>query len=67
MYVCICHAVTDGEIRKAVDSGAGSLCDVQNQLPVGSGCGRCQDVACAIVEEQVQRRRSSGCQGKKAA
>jgi bacterioferritin-associated ferredoxin len=40
MYVCVCHAVTDKDICKAVDRGACSLFDVQNELPVGSCCGR---------------------------
>ena len=44
MYVCICTAVTDKDIRKAVDRGACSLSDVQNELPVGACCGRCADI-----------------------
>jgi bacterioferritin-associated ferredoxin len=54
MYVCICNAVTDGDIRKAVDKGASSLCEVQGELPVGSCCGRCQEVARTVVEEYLR-------------
>jgi bacterioferritin-associated ferredoxin len=54
MYVCICHAVTDQEIRSAVERGAVSLFDVQRELPVGCGCGRCQETASAIVDEHLQ-------------
>jgi bacterioferritin-associated ferredoxin len=57
MYVCICHSVTDGEIREAVERGAGSLYEVQCQLPVAAGCGRCEEFACALVEEHLQRVR----------
>ena len=57
MYVCICHAVTDKDIRKAVDGGACSLFDVQNELPVGSCCGRCADTAEAVVDEHLSTRR----------
>ncbi len=53
MYVCICHAVTDKDIRKAVDGGACSLFDVQNELPVGSCCGSCEDTAQSLVEEYL--------------
>ena len=59
MYVCVCHAVTDKDIRKAVDRGACSLFDVQNELPVGSCCGRCEDTARSVVDEQLNKRR--GC------
>ena len=57
MYVCVCHAVTDKDIRKAVDRGACSLFDVQNELPVGSCCGRCEDTARSVVEEYLGKCR----------
>lgn len=53
MYVCVCHAVTDEDIRKAVDRGACSLLDVQNQLPVASCCGRCEETARGVVDEYL--------------
>jgi bacterioferritin-associated ferredoxin len=53
MYVCVCHAVTDREIRKAVDEGATSLFEVQCRLPVGSCCGRCQETAQQLVDEHL--------------
>jgi bacterioferritin-associated ferredoxin len=56
MYVCVCHAVTDKDIRKAVDRGARSLFEVQNQLPVGSCCGACNETAQAVVEEYLDAR-----------
>jgi bacterioferritin-associated ferredoxin len=56
MYVCVCHAVTDGQIRAAVDSGARSLFDVQCSLPVGSCCGSCQDTASRVVDEHLRAR-----------
>jgi bacterioferritin-associated ferredoxin len=56
MYVCICHAVSDRQIRDAVDHGARSLFEVQCQLPVGSCCGRCEDTASKVVSEHLQNR-----------
>jgi bacterioferritin-associated ferredoxin len=56
MYVCVCHAVTDREIREAVDCGARSLFEVQCKLPVGSCCGRCQDTAEQVVGDYLQNR-----------
>jgi bacterioferritin-associated ferredoxin len=56
MYVCVCHAVSDREIREAVDHGACSLFDVQCQLPVGSCCGRCEDTARQVVAEHLLTR-----------
>jgi len=49
MYVCVCNAITDREIRGAVALGARSLADLQSTLGVATCCGRCADCARAIV------------------
>ena len=51
MYVCICNAVTESEIREAAGSGADDLWALQAELGVASGCGSCKDVASAILTE----------------
>lgn len=50
MYVCICHAVTDREIRAAVARGATRLEDLTMTLGVGAGCGCCRGTAAALIE-----------------
>ncbi|MBV6422462.1 MAG: hypothetical protein NAOJABEB_00243 [Steroidobacteraceae bacterium] len=59
MYICVCHAVSDRDLRKAVDNGASSFYDVQCRLPVGSCCGRCESTAREFVEECVEERRGA--------
>lgn len=54
MYICVCHAISDRQIREAVDRGAGSLCEVQAYLPVAACCGRCEDSARAVIESHVE-------------
>lgn len=49
MYVCVCNAVTDREIRAAVAGGARSVGDLSMLLGVGAGCGCCRDAAAALV------------------
>ncbi|OWY39857.1 (2Fe-2S)-binding protein [Xenophilus sp. AP218F] len=41
MYVCLCHAVTDKQIRQAVHDGATRMCDLRRELGVASECGKC--------------------------
>ena len=61
MYVCVCHAITDRQIYRAVEQGAQTLGEVQMQLPVGACCGRCVDNARAVIDEHQQHQPGS-CQ-----
>lgn len=58
MYVCICHGVTDHQIREVVDRGAVSLQQVQCQLPVAGCCGRCEETARDVIDQQLSDTRS---------
>ena len=49
MYVCVCNAVTDREIQSAVALGAHSLADLKSTLGVATCCGRCEQLATALV------------------
>lgn len=61
MYVCICNAVTDHEIREAYAEGARSLSALQSELGVATCCGCCAPVArevlaaCQAEEEQTRK------------
>ena len=57
MYVCVCNAVTDREIRGAVRLGARSLGDLQDTLGVATCCGRCTDCARTVLAESLADRR----------
>lgn len=50
MYVCMCHAISDRQIREVVERGATSLNEVQAHLPVGDCCGCCAQAAQDIIE-----------------
>ena len=56
MYVCICNAVTDKQIRKAAEAGATDLWSLQSELGVASGCGSCKQIASEILHEVRQRK-----------
>ena len=53
MYVCLCHAVTDRQIKQAVKEGACSVRQVQLCLRVGTNCGKCIPAAREIVDATV--------------
>lgn len=54
MYVCICNAISDKAIQKAVANGARTLSDLQAQLGVASCCGCCADFAESYLEPVSQ-------------
>ncbi|SAI66469.1 bacterioferritin-associated ferredoxin [Bordetella ansorpii] len=45
MYICVCNAVTERQVRACVDAGATSLGDLQFELGVASCCGCCAATA----------------------
>jgi len=51
MYVCICNAITDKEIRQAAKAGVRDLWSLQRELGVATGCGSCKEVASNILRE----------------
>lgn len=51
MYICICNAVTEGQVKACVESGACTLDDVALRLGVGCGCGRCRPCATQVIDE----------------
>lgn len=56
MYICICRAITDHQIREAAHAGAGSADAVCSLLGAGDGCGTCVDSIAALVEQSRGRR-----------
>lgn len=55
MYVCICNAITDREIRSAADDGASNLWDLQSTLGVAAGCGSCKRHAMDVLRDHRER------------
>ncbi len=53
MYVCICNAVTDHAIRRAVRRGTVSFEQLRFELGVSSSCGRCEDHARSVMAEAL--------------
>lgn len=53
MYVCLCKAVTDTQIREAVEDGAVHVSHLADSCGLGTGCGRCQETAQQMIDEQL--------------
>src|SRR5260363_7283 len=61
MIICVCQSVSDREVRAAIRNGVTSLEQLQLELGVASGCGKCTNAVCEML---IQTRR---CTGKEEA
>ena len=53
MYVCICNAITDKQIRQAAEAGVRDLWSLQKELGVATSCGACKEMASDILRESA--------------
>lgn len=53
MYVCLCRAVTDGQIRESIENGANSFREVRDELDLGTCCGRCVPEARELIDQTL--------------
>jgi bacterioferritin-associated ferredoxin len=59
MYVCLCNAVTEREVRHAVALGASSLADLKESLGVAMCCGKCADCARGVLTDERKAQRAA--------
>lgn len=55
MYVCMCHGITDRQIREAVGEGVASMRELRAELGVASSCGCCAQYAKQLLDETLSR------------
>ena len=53
MYVCLCKAIKDSDVKRAIDGGANSVKCLSKQLGLAKDCGRCGQHAKAILADYV--------------
>ena len=50
MYVCICNAITERQVRECASQGTCSVEELEALLGIGAGCGRCRECAAEILK-----------------
>lgn len=53
MYVCVCNAVTETDIKNAVQEGANCLHHLEAKLGVNTQCGSCLCDASRCLEKAL--------------
>jgi len=56
MYICICNAVTDSDIRNAVGDGVRNLNQLKQTTGCGTTCGSCKDMAIEVLQQALIER-----------
>jgi bacterioferritin-associated ferredoxin len=55
MYVCICRAVTEAEVRGCIANGACTVRDVAKSCAAGTGCGSCVGKIIALLRAHTSK------------
>ena len=53
MYVCVCNAVTDRDIRNAAHKGTRTMKELSEQLRVATCCGKCAQCANKVLRQAI--------------
>ena len=59
MIVCVCKAISDRQIRAAVNGGACCMRDIARDLGVGTCCGKCVPEAKAAIANGLARKEAA--------
>ncbi len=56
MYVCICKAVTDGQLTRAINEGACTRRQLMQCTGAGGVCGKCFQSLKSLLDENLRRQ-----------
>ena len=56
MYICICKAVTDTQIKHAIDNGVCTRRQLFHCFGVGSDCGKCNKYVKELLDDHMQQQ-----------
>lgn len=54
MYICVCKAVTDKQIKRAIDNGACTRKQLYQCTGAGDVCGKCSRHLKQMLDESLQ-------------
>jgi bacterioferritin-associated ferredoxin len=60
MYVCACCAITDGQVREAVENGVLTFAELSEKTGLGTRCHVCPSGAKAIFNQARKCKNNQG-------
>ncbi|HKR77215.1 MAG TPA: (2Fe-2S)-binding protein [Rhodanobacter sp.] len=58
MYICLCNAVTDHDIRREVADGVRTFAELQARTGCSDCCGCCESEARACLAQAIEQHES---------
>lgn len=58
MYICVCKAVTDNDIRCAVEEGTTSMRGLRDRLGCSGQCGKCTGEVRKLRDQTLNANRN---------
>jgi bacterioferritin-associated ferredoxin len=56
MYVCLCHGVTEKQLRESIQKGNETFCDIMQDIPIAGKCKKCVPNIVAMIEEEKEKK-----------
>lgn len=56
MYVCVCNAITENDIRGAINDGANCMNHLRDRLNITNTCGCCADAASECLDRHLAKQ-----------
>ena len=54
MFVCLCNAVTDKDIKEAVlNEGIGHIRELRERMSIANQCGKCTRLTQQIIDDTI--------------
>ena len=54
MYVCVCLAVSESEVREVIERGAATRDAVTRACGAGGDCGACHGMIATMIEDRLE-------------
>jgi bacterioferritin-associated ferredoxin len=58
MYVCVCNAITDGDVRAHAQTECSTVSAIYRALGAKPKCGKCVPLVCQLLRQVVERPQS---------
>jgi bacterioferritin-associated ferredoxin len=56
MYVCLCHGVTEKDLKESIQKGNYTFCDIMQSITIAKKCKKCVPNIVNILKEEKHQQ-----------